>query len=164
MLEDSYLSHWLVLLNWYIVGGWWRCYLSGLYQHICCFRFLNGVGLGFVLATVSVYIVEIATTDMRGFLGCFVQFLGSVGVLITFCVGAVLNWWQLALVHLGMVVPFVIAMWFVPESPRWDKQYKQRNLVNNFNKISVHQCVSFLKKRKQKMQYQVLKLFTNVNN
>jgi hypothetical protein len=32
------------------------------------------VGLGFVLATVSVYIVEIATTDMRGLLGCFVQF------------------------------------------------------------------------------------------
>ena len=79
---------------------------------------MNGIGLGFVLATVSVYIVEIATTDMRGFLGCFVQFLGSVGVLLTFCVGAVLNWWQLALVHLGMVVPFVIAMWFIPESPR----------------------------------------------
>ena len=36
-------------------------------------RFLNGAGLGVVLATVSVYIVEIATTDMRGFLGCFVQ-------------------------------------------------------------------------------------------
>ena len=80
---------------------------------------MNGVGLGFVLATVSVYIVEIATTDMRGFLGCFVQFLGSVGVLLTFCVGAVLNWWQLALVHLGMVAPFVLAMWFIPESPRW---------------------------------------------
>ena len=80
---------------------------------------MNGVGLGFVLATVSVYIVEIATTDMRGFLGCFVQFLGSVGVLLTFCIGALLNWWQLALVHLGMVVPFVVAMWFIPESPRW---------------------------------------------
>jgi hypothetical protein len=32
------------------------------------------MGLGFVLATVSVYIVEIATNDMRGLLGCFVQF------------------------------------------------------------------------------------------
>ena len=28
-------------------------------------RFLNGLGLGLVIATVSVYIVEIATTDMR---------------------------------------------------------------------------------------------------
>ena len=28
-------------------------------------RFLNGLGLGLVIATVSVYIVEIATADMR---------------------------------------------------------------------------------------------------
>ena len=50
-------------------------------------RFMNGAGLGVVLATVSVYIVEIATTDMRGFLGCFLQFLGSLGVLLTFVIG-----------------------------------------------------------------------------
>ena len=71
------------------------------------------MGLGLVLATTSVYIVEIATTDMRvgtststicvdnsdqikggrifdpifltqGLLGCFVQFLGGIGVLLTF--------------------------------------------------------------------------------
>jgi len=103
----------------FYAGGFLLISLAGTAELIYSGRFLNGVGLGFVLATVSVYIVEIATTDMRGFLGCFVQFLGSVGVLLTFCIGAVLNWWQLALVHLGMVVPFVIAMWFVPESPRW---------------------------------------------
>ena len=50
-------------------------------------RFMNGAGLGVVLATVSVYIVEIATTDMRGFLGCFLQFQGSIGVLLTFIIG-----------------------------------------------------------------------------
>jgi len=109
----------MFIASGFYAGGFLFITLAGSAELIYCGRFLNGVGLGFVLATVSVYIVEIATTDMRGFLGCFVQFLGSVGVLITFCVGAVLNWWQLALVHLGMVVPFVIAMWFVPESPRW---------------------------------------------
>ena len=62
---------------------------------------MNGAGLGVVLATVSVYIVEIATTDMRGFLGCFVQFLGSVGVLLTFVVGSYVNWWQLALIQVS---------------------------------------------------------------
>jgi len=103
----------------FYAGGFLLITLASSAELIYSGRFMNGVGLGFVLATVSVYIVEIATTDMRGFLGCFVQFLGSVGVLLTFCVGAVLNWWQLALVHLGMVVPFVVAMWFIPESPRW---------------------------------------------
>ena len=80
---------------------------------------MNGAGLGVVLATVSVYIVEIATTDMRGFLGCFVQFLGSIGVLLTFVIGSYVNWWQLAVVQLLMVIPFMVAMFFIPESPRW---------------------------------------------
>ena len=48
-------------------------------------RFLNGVGLGFVLAVVSVYIVEIATTDMRGILGCFVQFQVKMSDLKYLC-------------------------------------------------------------------------------
>jgi len=82
-------------------------------------RFLTGMGLGFVLATAPVYIVEIATTDMRGLLGCFVQFFGGVGVLFSFILGAFLNWWQLAGAMIVMIVPFVIGMVFAPESPRW---------------------------------------------
>ena len=34
--------------------------------------------------------------DLRGFLGCFVQFQGSFGVLLLFSAGCFLNWWQLA--------------------------------------------------------------------
>ena len=83
------------------------------------FRFLTGMGLGFVLATAPVYIVEIATTEMRGLLGCFVQFLGGFGVLFSFILGAYLNWWQLAASMIFLVIPFVIGMFFVPESPRW---------------------------------------------
>jgi len=82
-------------------------------------RFLNGAALGSVLSTVTVYIIEIATDDMRGLLGCFVQFQGSIGILLSFCIGAVLNWWQLALAHLVLVLPSFIAICFIPESPRW---------------------------------------------
>lgn len=82
-------------------------------------RFLNGLAYGIVLSAVSVYIVEIATTDMRGFLGCFVQFQGSFGVLLTFCLGAVFNWWQLALAHFLIAVSIIPALWIIPESPRW---------------------------------------------
>ena len=56
-------------------------------------RFLGGMGLGFELAVATVYIVEIASTDMRGVLGCFVQFMGSIGVLFTFVAGTFLNWY-----------------------------------------------------------------------
>eukprot|EP00088_Acartia_fossae_P042411 TRINITY_DN4453_c0_g1_i1.p1 TRINITY_DN4453_c0_g1~~TRINITY_DN4453_c0_g1_i1.p1 ORF type:complete len:535 (+),score=63.50 TRINITY_DN4453_c0_g1_i1:43-1647(+) len=82
-------------------------------------RFLNGVAYGVVLSAVSVYIVEIATIDMRGFLGCFVQFQGSFGVLLTFCIGSVLTWWQLALAHFVASVSTLPALCIIPESPRW---------------------------------------------
>ena len=40
-------------------------------------RFLSGLGLGLVLSTATIYIVEIASTDMRGVLGCCIQFMGG---------------------------------------------------------------------------------------
>ena len=56
-------------------------------------RFFSGAGLGFVLTTTTIYVVETVTTDMRGQPGCFVQFMGGIGVLATFILG---TWWQLA--------------------------------------------------------------------
>lgn len=77
------------------------------------------MGLGFELAVATVYIVEIAATDMRGILGCFVQFMGSIGVLFTFVAGAFLNWYWLACLNGLTVIFFIIGMSCVPESPRW---------------------------------------------
>eukprot|EP00095_Tigriopus_kingsejongensis_P008180 snap_masked-scaffold405_size181423-processed-gene-0.0 protein:Tk08180 transcript:snap_masked-scaffold405_size181423-processed-gene-0.0-mRNA-1 annotation:"facilitated trehalose transporter tret1-like isoform x2" len=82
-------------------------------------RVVNGIGLGFELSAVTVYIVEIATTDMRGFLGCLVQGMGSLGIVFTFCAGAVLDWKWLAIANALWVIPFAIGMYFAPESPRW---------------------------------------------
>ena len=77
------------------------------------------MGLGFELAVATVYIVEIAATDMRGILGCFVQFMGSIGVLFTFVAGTFLNWYWLAFVNGLTVIFFIFGMLWVPESPRW---------------------------------------------
>jgi MFS family permease len=60
-------------------------------------RFLGGMGQGFELSVATVYIVEIASTDMRGTLGCFVHLMGSIGVLSTFALGSGLDWKNLAL-------------------------------------------------------------------
>ena len=56
-----------------------REYISiGLFEVLfSIYRFFNGVGLGFVLSVATIYIVEIASTDMRGVLGCFIQFMGG---------------------------------------------------------------------------------------
>ena len=82
-------------------------------------RFIGGMGLGFELSCATVYIVEIAATDMRGVCGCLVQFMGSAGILYTFFVGYWLDWINLAIANTCVVFPFIIAMFFVPESPQW---------------------------------------------
>ena len=78
-----------VLLSWvsqYISGKLSLCDIFGKvrnaeahksYSQFTFIRFLNGMGLGFVLSTTTIYIVEIASTDMRGVLGCFIQFMGG---------------------------------------------------------------------------------------
>eukprot|EP00094_Tigriopus_californicus_P010117 TCALIF_09756-PA protein Name:"Similar to Tret1-2 Facilitated trehalose transporter Tret1-2 homolog (Drosophila sechellia)" AED:0.35 eAED:0.38 QI:0/1/0.5/1/0.33/0.5/4/0/556 len=82
-------------------------------------RFFTGSGLGFAIASSTVYLVEVTSSDMRGVLGCFVQLQGTLGVLFTFAMGTFLDWYFLALANLCFVAPLVIGMLFVPETPRW---------------------------------------------
>ena len=105
-------------------------------------RFLTGAGMGAVMATATIYIVEIASTvvlanididvqwtlmtqldmylqDMRGVLGCFIQLMGGLGILLTFVLGYWANWWQLAAAISSLVLPFALGMVAVPESPHW---------------------------------------------
>lgn len=93
-------------------------------------RFVVGFAIGMQLSTITVYILEIATTDMKGILGCFVQGLAAVGIVFTFCVSFALDWKYLALVSALWAVPYSLAMYFVPDSPRWlmakGKQYSAK--------------------------------------
>lgn len=77
------------------------------------------MAFGFNICAITVYITEIATLDMRGFLGCFVQLSACVGIVFTFCVGAVVNWYYLAVANIAWCVVFAACMYFAPESPRW---------------------------------------------
>ena len=82
-------------------------------------RFLSGSGMGLHLSVVTVYISEIATTDMRGLLGCLVQIMGCSGIIASFCAGVLLDWKWLAAFNGVFVLPFAGLVAFVPESPRW---------------------------------------------
>ena len=98
-------------------------------------RFITGMGVGAVMTTATIYIVEIASTDMRGVLGCFIQFMGALGILLTFILGYWLNWWQLALASAVLVLPFTMGMFLVPESPHW---YMSKGTKNS---LSSHKCI-----------------------
>ena len=42
-----------------------------------------------------------------------------MGVLLTFTLGYWCNWWQLAAAITLLVIPFILGMAAVPESPHW---------------------------------------------
>ena len=82
-------------------------------------RFFVGFAVGVQLSCVTVYILEIATTDMKGVLGCFVQGMAAVGIVYTFGMSFALDWKFLAVASGVWCVPYTMAMAFVPETPRW---------------------------------------------
>lgn len=60
---------------------------------------------------LQVYISEIAVTDIRGCLSAVLKIFGHIGVLVSFAVGAYLDWRQLALVVAG--APLLLFVSFV---------------------------------------------------
>ncbi len=87
--------------------------------NIFLYRFVCGIAFGSDLVVATVYIVEISKRDVRGALGFLVQLMASLGILYTFGVGYFLDWKWLAVANVAWVVPFVVGVLAVPESPRW---------------------------------------------
>lgn len=80
-------------------------------------RFLHGVGLGFSTTVSTIYIMEIATPEMRGGLAVLPAIAGTLGLLTVYCVGAILNWQWLATVCASLCAPLLLMLIFIPESP-----------------------------------------------
>jgi hypothetical protein len=94
-------------------------FMSGSGSLIIAARFFLGTTMGINLSATTIYLVEISCTKTRGTLGCLVQLMNSVGVLTSFAFGIVCNWYFLALLNGCLSIPFGIALWTIPESPRW---------------------------------------------
>ncbi|GMI83790.1 tonoplast monosaccharide transporter2 [Hibiscus trionum] len=89
-------------------------------------RLLDGFGIGLAVTLVPVYISETAPPEIRGLLNTFPQFTGSIGMFLSYCMvfGMSLsespNWrLMLGVLSIPSLVYFVLAAFFLPESPRW---------------------------------------------
>ena len=104
---------------------------SGLatnYTFFLISRFIGGLGIGISLLVVPMFIAEFAPSGKRGFLVSFNQLNIGIGFLLAYVINSLtikyipdpdLTWrWMLGI---GFVFPAVyfIALFFVPESPRW---------------------------------------------
>ncbi|EYU30848.1 hypothetical protein ABFS82_08G212600 [Erythranthe guttata] len=89
-------------------------------------RLLDGFGIGLAVTLVPVYISETAPPEIRGLLNTLPQFTGSVGMFLSYCMVFGMSLmdspsWRLMLGVLSApsIVYFVLAVLFLPESPRW---------------------------------------------
>jgi len=80
-------------------------------------RLMGGVGLGLTLSITPVYLVEVSDIDYRGMLGVIPPILTQIGLLVTYVAGIWLDWKNLALSGIALVVPNIVFIWAIPESP-----------------------------------------------
>ncbi|KAG8373581.1 hypothetical protein BUALT_Bualt11G0039300 [Buddleja alternifolia] len=89
-------------------------------------RLLDGFGIGLAVTLVPVYISETAPPEIRGLLNTLPQFTGSAGMFLAYCMVFGMSLmdspsWRLMLGVLSIpsIIYFVLAVFFLPESPRW---------------------------------------------
>ncbi|KAL2247168.1 monosaccharide-sensing protein 2 [Sesamum indicum] len=89
-------------------------------------RLLDGFGIGLAVTLVPVYISETAPPEIRGLLNTLPQFTGSAGMFLSYCMVFGMSLtnspsWRLMLGVLSIpsMIYFVLAVFFLPESPRW---------------------------------------------
>ena len=91
------------------------------------FRFVGGLGVGLASLASPMYIVEVAPPRIRGGLGIMFQLAIAIGALSSAICGWLLakyvspdvSWRWMFGSEMAAIVLFVVALYFVPRSPRW---------------------------------------------
>ncbi|GLT95011.1 hypothetical protein SLE2022_127180 [Rubroshorea leprosula] len=82
-------------------------------------RLFTGCGVGLLTYTVPVYITEITPKNLRGSFAAVHPFMLTIGIAMTYFIGAVVSWRILALIGTIPCVVHLVGLFFIPESPRW---------------------------------------------
>ncbi|EZA57781.1 hypothetical protein DMN91_003141 [Ooceraea biroi] len=89
-------------------------------------RFIVGIGVGTACVLVPTYISEIAEISTRGMLGALFQLALTIGILLAFILGSVMNYTAFTLICALVVVGFLAAFVWMPESPVWLVNQKRK--------------------------------------
>lgn len=100
--------------------------VSNTYASLLSFRLLSGFGFGLGYMMPSLYIGEVAPHDIRGVLASRSELAVNCGLLASFLVGWAFSgaspeysWRAIVGIEAVLPVTLIIALFFMPESPRW---------------------------------------------
>lgn len=83
-------------------------------------RFFTGFGVGVCTYALPVYNAEVATAKIRGRTGACFQLFVVLGVFIATLFTMFVHDWKVGVMLPGIAAAFVaVAVWFIPESPRY---------------------------------------------
>ncbi|KAK3094967.1 hypothetical protein FSP39_008433 [Pinctada imbricata] len=88
-------------------------------KYLLLARLLCGVASGMITVSAPVYIAEISTSSLRGFLGAGNQLAITVGILVAYFLGMNLRWNHLAFGGAIFSIFTLVVLYFIPETPRW---------------------------------------------
>jgi len=108
------------------------------------FRLIGGLGVGASSIAAPAYISEIAPREKRGQLVAFYQFMLVVGILTAYVSNYLLDrsgdndWRWMVGIEAFPAVIYMIAVYFIPESPRWlvlrrGERDKARQILQRIN-------------------------------
>lgn len=82
-------------------------------------RFLQGLGVGFVMTVQTMYIGEIASSEYRGALGSLMQLCIVTGILYVYSIGPYVSFAALQWACLVIPIAFDVTFFFMPETPAY---------------------------------------------
>ncbi|XP_003436496.2 facilitated trehalose transporter Tret1 [Anopheles gambiae] len=82
-------------------------------------RFIQGLGVGFVMTVQTMYIGEIASNEYRGALGSLMQLCIVTGILYVYSIGPYVSYHALQWACIVLPIAFDATFFFMPETPAY---------------------------------------------
>jgi MFS family permease len=99
--------------------GWVLISLAPHISLLILGRLACGLGSSFVMANCALLITQYSSAQRRGALLSLFTLMLSVGITVTYCLGAGLNWRYITIFPATLNLLFAIGLTFIPESPIW---------------------------------------------
>ena len=99
--------------------GWWLIVSNFHISLLLIGRALCGISFGIAAPLNSTYLIETLSEKTRATAMSICGLTVSVGTLLCFFFSIILPWRWLSLTALCFCAAYIIAMYFLPESPRW---------------------------------------------
>lgn len=111
---------------------WVLIYFGDTYYHILIARLCNGWSGGGVQTTIILYISDISNDDIRGRLGSISHLARNIGILISYIIGAILDYQTTPCVFVFVPIIFAILFTFFPNTAQYylrKGQFKVRTFM-----------------------------------